>query len=57
MVDIPKPSDANYHPILVPTAMWAKFAEAMLAEAIEQAGERDRHERERRHDSARRDEG
>jgi len=57
MTEVPKPSDQNYHPILVPTAKWKAFSEAMLEVAINEVGERERRERERRHDSERRDEG
>ena len=52
---IPKPSDANYHPILVPSALWEAFMADMLEVATNQAGERAKRERERKHDSERRD--
>lgn len=48
--------DENYHPILVPTALWKAFRDDMLKIATEQAGERDRRERERKSESKRRDE-
>ena len=55
MASVPKPSDANYHPILVPTALWDGFMADMLEVATNQAGERARRERERKHDSEWRD--
>lgn len=53
----PEPNDVNYHPILVPTALWAAFREAIEAHAVQLQGHRERRRRELSHDSARRESG
>lgn len=55
MATVPKPSDANYHPILEPTALWQQFRENMEAQAVQLQGHRERRRRELSHDSTRRE--